>query len=563
MPFDAPRLDLAASDSDSEEAAPAAPPGFEGVASSGDQGSDDAGAGSAAGAAADAVADTLAGASVAPKEGELEDGVQDSAADGVGIPAKGLDPEAEAAEVKLEVKVQDGIYTAAKSFDELGLSAELLKGLYAEMKFEKPSKIQAETLPMIIQPPNTNLIAQAHNGSGKTTCFTLGMLSRCDPSVAQPQALCVCPTRELVLQNKRVLEKMGKYTGLKCTTTGEARPLKGPAIDAQVVIGTPGTLKNWMKPGRFQQLNVSGIKILVFDEADQMLSRDGFADDSMRLFKTIQTATARVNGHVQVLLFSATFSESVMKFCQRVVPPPVNQVVLPREKLSLDVIKQYQVQCPTSQDKTTVLRERILSWCDKLGQAIVFCRTRERATALHKALDDIGHKCTSLQGGMEHEDRDRVIDEFREGKTKILVVTDVLSRGFDQSTVTLVVNYDAPTERDSTTPAYETVRRCCPARSSRPRPSPARCPRPPGRPPRRSLVRALTPRAGVRATRSTCTASGALAASATRARRSTLSPEAPSRRSSTRLPRTTRTPSRVSSTTMRRPSRRCSRRRGS
>ena len=375
---------------------------------------------------------------------------------GVGIPAAGLSKESEAEEVKLQVRVQDGIYTAAQTFDDLGLTPELLKGLYAEMKFEKPSKIQAETLPMIIQPPNTNLIAQAHNGSGKTTCFTLGMLSRCDASVNEPQALCICPTRELVIQNRRVLEKMGKYTGIRCVTTGEKRDLKGSAIDAQIVIGTPGTLKSWMRPGRFQQLNVSGIKILVFDEADQMMAATGFADDSTRMFKEIQKATARRGGQVQVLLFSATFSEQVFKFCTAVVPPPVNQVVLPREKLSLDVIKQYQVKCPSPQDKTTVLRERILTWCDRLGQAIVFCRTQRRATELHKALDDIGHKCTSLQGSMEHEARDRVIEEFREGKTKILVCTDILSRGFDQSTVTLVVNYDAPTEKDSITPAYET-----------------------------------------------------------------------------------------------------------
>ncbi len=100
----------------------------------------------------------------------------------------------------LQVIADDTPYTSAKTFEELNLSPELLQGLYSEMKFEKPSKIQAATLPMIVTPPYRNLIAQAHNGSGKTTCFVLGMLSRVDPKLKVPQAICVCPTRELVIQ---------------------------------------------------------------------------------------------------------------------------------------------------------------------------------------------------------------------------------------------------------------------------------------------------------------------------------------------------------------------------
>jgi ATP-dependent RNA helicase DDX19/DBP5 len=100
----------------------------------------------------------------------------------------------------MQVTAGDTPYTSAKTFEELNLSPELLRGLYSEMGFEKPSKIQAISLPMILTPPYQNLIAQAHNGSGKTTCFVLGMLSRVDPKIAAPQALCVCPTRELAMQ---------------------------------------------------------------------------------------------------------------------------------------------------------------------------------------------------------------------------------------------------------------------------------------------------------------------------------------------------------------------------
>ena len=149
-------------------------------------------------------------------------------------------------ETVVEKKVVDDTpYASAKSFEELGLSAELLQGLYSEMKFERPSKIQGETLPMILQPPHRNLIAQAHNGSGKTTCFTLGMLSRVDVSNPAPQALCICPTRELAIQNVMVMEKMGKYAKITIAYTADARWVgasRREKIVDQVVIGTPGKM---------------------------------------------------------------------------------------------------------------------------------------------------------------------------------------------------------------------------------------------------------------------------------------------------------------------------------
>ncbi|EPS61260.1 hypothetical protein M569_13538 [Genlisea aurea] len=167
----------------------------------------------------------------------------------------------------------DTPYTSAKTFEELNLSPELLKGLYVEMNFQKPSKIQAISLPMILTPPFKNLIAQAHNGSGKTTCFTLGMLSRVDPNLRAPQALCICPTRELAIQNMKVLQKMGKFTGITselAIPTDQYIPIqKREAIMSQVVIGTPGTIQKWIQ---VKKLGMSQMRILVFDEADHMLA---------------------------------------------------------------------------------------------------------------------------------------------------------------------------------------------------------------------------------------------------------------------------------------------------
>ncbi|CAM6098461.1 unnamed protein product [Calypogeia fissa] len=358
-----------------------------------------------------------------------------------------LNEEVESPETEIRKVLVDNNtpYTSAKRFEDLNLSDNLLRGLYSEMKFEKPSRIQAETLPLILRPPYENLIAQAHNGSGKTTCFVLGMLSRVNPAIKAPQALCVCPTRELAIQNEEVLLKMGKYTGITSASTAAADTTgvfssRREQIVEQVVIGTPGTLKRWMT--RDKILATKNINVLVFDEADHMFDQDGFQDDSLRIMNNIKAS--RGSG-CQVLLFSATFSEKVKNFTLRAIPK-ANKIFVPKEELSLDVIKQYRVRCPNVNCKIIVLKDKIFPAAEKLGQSIIFVRTRQSASELHRILEVDGFKCTSIQGGLTHAERDRVIKEFRSGETKILIATDVLARGFDQAQVTLVVNYDIPTK---------------------------------------------------------------------------------------------------------------------
>lgn len=351
------------------------------------------------------------------------------------------DVESEEASTIKTVFADNTPYASASTFEDVIPSATLLQGIYSEMKFERPSRIQGVTLPMIVNPPHHSLIAQAHNGSGKTTCFVLGMLSRVDPDLKATQAICVCPTRELAIQNEEVLLKMGKYTGITsvCAIPSDSGSFsttrRGQIVD-QVVIGTPGTIKKWIS---YKTLNTSQIKILVFDEADHMLAQDGFQDDSLRVIRDIR----RHQPDLQILLFSATFDEAVKQFAMKVVPK-ANHVFVKKEELSLDVIKQYRVKCPDNASKISVLKDRIFPAAEKLGQSIIFVRTRVNASELHMRLEADGHKCTSIQGGLSNEDRDRVIREFRSGQTKILIATDVLARGFDQAQVTLVVNYDLP-----------------------------------------------------------------------------------------------------------------------
>ncbi|KAM3287918.1 DEAD-box ATP-dependent RNA helicase 38 [Capsicum chacoense] len=341
----------------------------------------------------------------------------------------------------------DTLYKSAKRFEDLNLSPELLKGLYVEMKFERPSKIQEVSLPMILTPPYKNLIAQAHNGSGKTTCFVLGMLSRVDPKLAAPQALCICPTRELVIQNMEVLMKMGKYTGITselaipADTTNYIPLAKRPPITAQVVIGTPGTIGKWVSA---KKLGMSCMKILVFDEADHMLAESGFQDDSVRIMKAI----VKANADCQVLLFSATFGENVKAFVTKIVKDlfvkDYNQMFVKKEELSLDSVKQYKVHCPDELSKVMIIKDKILELGQKVGQTIIFVGTRNSVSMLHKSLVDYGYEVTTIQGNLTQDQRDKVIKEFREGLTQVLISTDILARGFDQSQVNLVVNYDLP-----------------------------------------------------------------------------------------------------------------------
>ncbi|KAK5795659.1 DEAD-box ATP-dependent RNA helicase 38-like [Gossypium arboreum] len=348
----------------------------------------------------------------------------------------------------------DTPYVSAFTFEELNLLPELLKGLYVEMKYEKPSKIQAISLPMILNPPYLDLIAQAHNGSGKTACFTLGMLSRIDPKLKAPQAFCICPTRELAIQNLEVLRKMGKYSGItsECAIRAgfgnEFHKVKEqsirPPITSQIVIGTPGTIIHQI---RANKLSLSYLKILVLDEADHMLAEDGFKGDSVDIMSKIRC----VNPQCQVLFFSATFNETVKEFAAKTVKGNHNQLFVKKEELSLQSVKQYKVNCPDELAKVMVIKDRILEFGERVGQTIIFVRTRNSAITLHRTLVEIGYDVTTIQGALKQEDRDKIVKEFKDGLTQVLISTDLLARGFDQDQVNLVINYDLPVKHNHPT----------------------------------------------------------------------------------------------------------------
>ena len=141
----------------------------------------------------------------------------------------------------------------------------------------------------------------------------------------------------------------------------------------------------------------------------------------------------------KVLLFSATFNETVKDFVSRTVKGAYNQLFVKKEELSLESVKQYKVNVPDELSKIMVIKDRILELGEHVGQTIIFVRTRNSASVLHKSLVELGYEVTTIQGALSQNDRDKIVKEFKDGLTKVLISTDLLSRGFDQQAVCLLI----------------------------------------------------------------------------------------------------------------------------
>ncbi|KAE8592127.1 hypothetical protein XENTR_v10018652 [Xenopus tropicalis] len=326
---------------------------------------------------------------------------------------------------------------SVKSFEKLHLKDELLRGIYA-MGFNRPSKIQENALPMMLADPPQNLIAQSQSGTGKTAAFVLAMLSRVDAKKTYPQCMCLSPTFELALQTGKVVEEMGKFcNGIKVIYAVRGnRPGKGTQIEAQIVIGTPGTVLDWCF--KLRLINVKNISVFVLDEADVMINVQGHSDHSVRVKRSMPKTC-------QMLLFSATFGDSVWAFAERIVPDP-NIIKLKKEELTLDNIQQFYDKCENKEQKYSAL-------CNMYGiitiaQAIVFCQTRKIANWLSRHMLEDGHQVALLSGELSVCDRAEMIQRFREGKDKVLVTTNVCARGIDVEQVSIVVNFDLPVNVD-------------------------------------------------------------------------------------------------------------------
>ena len=319
------------------------------------------------------------------------------------------------------------------SFESLGLSREILKSV-EDMGFEEPSPIQTLAIPPILQ--GMDVVGQAHTGTGKTAAFGIPILEKIDVRSREPQAIVLCPTRELAIQ---VAEEIGKLAMRKKGVS--ALPIYGgQPIDrqfralnkgAQIIVGTPGRIMDHMERGtlRFDHVIMS-----VLDEADEMLDM-GFRDD-------IETILEQMPENCQKVFFSATMPPTIMAMAKRFLNKP-EILKIAQKNLTVPTIEQVYYEVRPHQKMDALCR---LLDSQGFHKALVFCSTKRSVDEVSAHLQMRGYMADGLHGNLAQGQRDRVMGRFRTGGIEILVATDVAARGIDVDDVDAVINYDIPND---------------------------------------------------------------------------------------------------------------------
>ncbi|CBG40557.1 DEAD/DEAH box helicase [Helicobacter mustelae] len=322
----------------------------------------------------------------------------------------------------------------AEGFENLGLSKTVLKGVL-DAGFRMPTPIQEQAIPAILQ--ERDVIAQAQTGTGKTAAFTLPILEMLHHNQSI-EALIITPTRELTMQVSDEIYKLGRPKNIKtvCVYGGQSikRQCELLAKNPQIMVATPGRLLDHLKSGRLDNFTP---RFVVLDESDEMLDM-GFLDDIEEIFNYLPN-------NIQVLLFSATMPEAIKKLAQRILHNPIHIKITPTANMTnLDVTQYY---CVIGEGERQEALMRILD-TENIYKSIIFTRTKKEADGLYNFLEARGYKAGTLHGDMEQRDRRAAILDFKKCHYKILVATDVASRGLDISDVSHVFNYHIPTNSE-------------------------------------------------------------------------------------------------------------------
>ncbi|KAK9711541.1 Helicase conserved C-terminal domain [Popillia japonica] len=322
------------------------------------------------------------------------------------------------------------------NFDDMNLKEELLRGIYA-YGFEKPSAIQQRAIIPCVK--GHDVIAQAQSGTGKTATFSIAILQQIDTSIKECQALILAPTRELAQQIQKVVIALGDFMAAQCHAciggTNVREDIRKLDTGVHVVVGTPGRVYDMINRG---SLRTKYIKIFVLDEADEMLSR-GFKDQIHDVFKMLVS-------DVQVILLSATMPADVLDVTTMFMRSPI-RILVKKEELTLEGIKQFFVYVEKEDWKLDTL-------CDlydtlSITQAVIFCNTRRKVDWLTQNMHARDFTVSAMHGDMEQRERDVIMRQFRTGSSRVLITTDLLARGIDVQQVSLVINYDLPSNREN------------------------------------------------------------------------------------------------------------------
>jgi len=321
------------------------------------------------------------------------------------------------------------------SFDTLGLKEDLLRGIYA-YGFEKPSAVQQRAVIPIIK--GRDVIVQSQSGTGKTAVFSLGALQCANVQEKATQVIILSPTRELAEQSQKVCLGLGDYmnTQVYCCVGGkkvsdDIRALEG---GAHIVSGTPGRVFHMIQE---RHLSTQKIKMLILDEADEMLNK-GFKEQVYDIYRFLPPST-------QVVLVSATLPQDILEMTHKFMNNPF-RILVKRDELTLEGIKQFFIAVEKEQWKFDTL-------CDlydtlTITQAVIFCNTKQKVDWLSDKMKHANFTVAAMHGDMSQKERDQIMQQFRAGKARVLITTDLWGRGIDVQQVSLVICYDLPTNRE-------------------------------------------------------------------------------------------------------------------
>lgn len=322
------------------------------------------------------------------------------------------------------------------SFADLGLAAPIIQAL-TDLGYEKPSPIQAECIPHLLN--GRDVLGMAQTGSGKTAAFSLPLLHNIDPSLKAPQVLVLAPTRELAVQVSEAMADFAKHmNGVNVVALygGQRYDVQLRALrqGPQIVVGTPGRLLDHLKRGTLNLSNLSG---LVLDEADEML-RMGFIED-------VETIMAQIPAQHQTALFSATMPEAIRRITRRFMKEPQEVRIQSSITTRPDISQSYWTVFGMRKNEALV---RFLE-AEDFDAAIIFVRTKNATLEVAEALERSGYSSAALNGDMNQALREQTLERLKDGRLDILIATDVAARGLDVDRISLVVNYDIPMDSES------------------------------------------------------------------------------------------------------------------
>lgn len=320
-------------------------------------------------------------------------------------------------------------------FEELNIDERILRAI-EDMGFEETSPIQTQAIPAVCE--GIDVVGQAQTGTGKTAAYTIPMLMKIDPQIKKPQAIVLCPTRELAVQVAEEIRKLAKYmSDIKVLPVygGQeiVRQIKSLKTGVQIIVGTPGRVMDHM---RRKTVKFDNINMVILDEADEMLDM-GFRED----METILTETPQDR---QMVMFSATMPKAIMDIARN-FQKDARVIKVVRKELTVSNIEQFYYEV-RPKNKTEVLCRLIDIYNPRLS--VVFCNTKRQVDELISELKGRGYFADGIHGDMKQQQRDRVMDDFRSGNVDILIATDVAARGIDVDDVDMVFNYDIPQDEE-------------------------------------------------------------------------------------------------------------------